>query len=127
MGAVAARRRPSSALLSRFENMPVTGVGGMGLSCSTPSPNLHPTQLGGLSQDWMIFRACPVDPGLQKELVEHIELYPHTKMTLPSAILQSLGLHPTGESDIKKKRKDSSTKKRRHSSKSNSQDKESFN
>ncbi|CAI8001683.1 Symplekin [Geodia barretti] len=68
-----------------------------------------------------------VDPGLQKELVEHIELYPHTKMTLPSAILQSLGLHPTGESDIKKKRKDSSTKKRRHSSKSNSQDKESFN
>ena len=54
MGAVAVRRRPTSALLSLLENTPVTGVGGMGVSCPALSPNLHPTQLGGLSRDRMI-------------------------------------------------------------------------
>ena len=46
MGAVAARRRPSSALLSLLENTPMTGVGGMGVSCPALSPKPTPNSVG---------------------------------------------------------------------------------
>ena len=38
----------------------------MGVFCSALSPNLHPTQLGGLSRDRMMFRACPVSSSIVK-------------------------------------------------------------
>jgi symplekin len=65
------------------------------------------------------------NPGLQEELVEHIKLFPHMRMTLPQSVLQSLGI-VAGEGDTsKKRRRDSSTKKRKHSSKGSNHEKDS--
>ena len=46
MGAIAARRRPSLALLSLLDNTPVTGVGRVGVSCPALSPKPTPNSVG---------------------------------------------------------------------------------